>query len=299
MPAIPASLEQHTGDVEVLITGFGPFMGYTRNPAWLSTKNLHDTYMSTEQAPLPTEKNASPLLPLSPKSSPRIHIQAIQSSVAYSHVLSLIPRIHAMQPSNPEAREFLDPYGDLAEPSTNIGPQGNGSPFPKGYPVKLPEKGTFDLVVHVGVGAKGGIVVEKVGHKRGYQIPDVKKELAPIATDQSYTTRKEQRASPIRGFGEGYEEFQDEETNSVDVSALVEWLKTECRLSHVRESHDAGRYLCDYIFYCSLCEAKRKGAGTKVQFIHVPPTDEPQSTKECQDTIQSIIWWLVCRDGVQ
>lgn len=248
-------------------------MGYKKNPAWLSTMNLHNTYLSTDQAPFSSSSLSDPTSSrvIDPR-RPRIHIQAIQSSVVYTHILGMVPRIHGLEPSAPEASEYLDQEGTLPDSTTNIGPQGNGSPYPQGYPIQIPRKGTFDLVVHVGVGSKGAIAVEKVAHKRGYQIPDVKKELAPLATDQSKTIRRENQpsqaeereraryqsdngtasfpskpADPIRGFGRGYEEFQDEEINSNDLTSLIKWLEEECHLQNVRESHDAGRYLCDYI----------------------------------------------------
>lgn len=255
-------------------------MGYAENPAWLSTKDLHDTYMSLA--------SPSPPSPLQDSSTvtreKRIHIQVIQSSVVYSHVLSLVPLIHGVAPSAPEAQAYLDPAGDQPDSHSQTGPQGNGSSFPTGYPVRIPIKGHFDLVVHVGVGSRGAIAVEQLGHKRGYQIPDVKGELAPVATDQTETTRREKRPSEaeerertrykmgpslespwsspdvVRGFGRGYEEFEDEEVNSNDIASLVHWLKEECEVPPVRQSHDAGRYLCDYIVSVALLAARKRMA---------------------------------------
>lgn len=205
------------------------------------------------------------------KDGPSIHIQVIQSSVAYNHVLSLIPLIHGINPSAPEAKIYLDPNGPQPDTETKIGPQGNGSPFPEGYPISLPAKGKFDLVLHIGVGSRGNIEIEKLAHKRGYQIPDVVGQKAPIATNQSATTsrtseksesqkreearslsKKEEQSSSaseeaVRGFGKGYEAYQEEEVNSNNVTGLVEWLQQECQIKNVKQSHDAGRYLCDFI----------------------------------------------------
>lgn len=202
------------------------------------------------------------------KDGPRIHIQVIQSSVSYSHVLSLVPLIHGVNPSAPEAKVYVDPNGPQPNPKTKIGPQGNGSPFPEGYPINLPSKGKFDLVVHIGVGSRGNIEIEKLGHKIGYQIPDVLGEKAPLTTDKSTALsrtseksesqkREEIRSSSgkeetsskgsIRGFGKGYEAYQDDEINSNNVTGLVEWLQQECQLKNIKQSHDAGKYLCDFI----------------------------------------------------
>jgi pyroglutamyl-peptidase len=60
---------------------------------------------------------------------------------------------------------------------------------------------------------------------------------------------------------------------------------------------DAGHYLCDYIYYCSLAEAKRAnrnevGKNTKVLFIHCPPVNQPHSTQEVSDAIMKTITYL-------
>lgn len=65
---------------------------------------------------------------------------------------------------------------------------------------------------------------------------------------------------------------------------------------------DAGHYLCDYIYYCSLAEAKRAnrndiGKNTKVLFLHCPPVGQPHTTQEVTDAIMKIVTW-VC-NGLQ
>ena len=61
---------------------------------------------------------------------------------------------------------------------------------------------------------------------------------------------------------------------------------------------DAGHYLCDFIYYCSLAEAKRtskpyeKRRNTQVLFLHCPPVDQPLSTEEVIDAIKRIIVWV-------
>jgi pyroglutamyl-peptidase len=71
---------------------------------------------------------------------------------------------------------------------------------------------------------------------------------------------------------------------------------------------DAGYYLCDFIYYCSLAEAQRAVApssqspnhvetpdrpqATKVLFLHVPPVDKPLSTEEMRDAIKRIVVWV-------
>jgi hypothetical protein len=64
---------------------------------------------------------------------------------------------------------------------------------------------------------------------------------------------------------------------------------------------DAGHYLCDYIYYCSLADARRLAKPydnrktTQVLFLHCPPVNQPLSTEEVTDAIKRIIVW-VCRE---
>lgn len=71
-------------------------------------------------------------------------------------------------------------------------------------------------------------------------------------------------------------------------------------LQHVYSSMDAGHYVCDYTYYCSLAEAKRsttkhdKTKYTKVLFMHCPPAYQPLSTQEVTEAVKKVILW-VCR----
>lgn len=296
MPAITSNQE----DIEVLITGFGRFGKVEENPSWLCADGLHGLELETND-------------------KKKVYIQTIQTSVAYSHLLDLIPRIHGSKPSSPEAKIFYDTESVRFDPKTGLGPQGNGSPFPEGYrDIIIPKKGFFDHVIHIGVGYPDLVQIETGGHKRGYQMLDVKKEKAPIATDQTSTYRREPKltpaeererenmqsettnghsSDPIRGFGKGYEQFPDEMFTQNDVPALIEWLQKEKHHKYVQQSKDAGRFLCDYISYASFCEAERAGKGTKVQFIHVPPLDTPYSLQELQSIIKDAVCWITSQKG--
>ena len=61
---------------------------------------------------------------------------------------------------------------------------------------------------------------------------------------------------------------------------------------------DAGHYLCDFIYYCSLAEAKRtakpyeKRRNTQVLFLHCPPVNLPLTSEEVTDAIKRIIIWI-------
>jgi hypothetical protein len=61
---------------------------------------------------------------------------------------------------------------------------------------------------------------------------------------------------------------------------------------------DAGHYICDFIYYCSLAEVRRstkpyeKRRHTQVLFLHCPPVGKPLSSEEVTDAIKRIVVWV-------
>ena len=85
----------------------------------------------------------------------QIHITACEVPVSYESVLAMVPPFHARPPVLPESHNPTYP---------NIPP---------------PEQG-FDLCLHVGVAGRGPLRVERLGHKKGYNMKDCGGKLAPI-----------------------------------------------------------------------------------------------------------------------
>ncbi|THG94447.1 hypothetical protein EW145_g8137, partial [Phellinidium pouzarii] len=257
MPQIPFIISD--GDprdpLRVLITGFGPFASYTVNPSWLAVKKLNNVVLETEGA-VPVTVNQPEVLSdaASKKSQRPIHITTIEIPVTYSAVLSTVPGLHARPPTLPTST-------DLALTDDSAAP--------------LPPADGYDLVLHVGAGARGDLHVEKLGHKLGYNMPDVDGKLAPVVAqcrdvDDSGEEDPAERFDHerivdvgkgegeehvMRGFAEGYEAYNEELTTGIDVDELVKSLK-ESGVEHVQSSTNAGRYLCDFIYYGSLAEAQ-------------------------------------------
>jgi pyroglutamyl-peptidase len=156
-----------------------PFGDFKENPSWLAVKALHDTIIST----------AGPTRGKPPKGAKpdSIHLTAINIPTVYSAVLDTLPGLHAQPPVVPE----------LYTPPTSREP---------------PEAG-YDLIVHVGVGRKGGLVVERLAHKTGYQLSDHEEQSPPIIIGKG----------DLRGFGSPQygDEFADELLTPIDVDVLV------------------------------------------------------------------------------
>ncbi|KAF4567678.1 hypothetical protein EYR40_006681 [Pleurotus pulmonarius] len=267
MPAVPThSTTEGPNEFRVLVTGFGPFAHFDENPSWLAVKPLHKTTLATDPTSNPIIVNQQVAVSGSAPRMPRpIHISALQIPVTYEAVLNTVPGLHSRPPILPED---VDP--DFPAP---------------------PEEG-YDLMFHIGVAGRGPLRMERIGHKLGYQMKDVSGKLASVIISSG-----ENIARQTRGFGAAYETFPDEITTEVDVTRLVQDLKRS-GIEQIYTSMDAGHYLCDFIYYCSLAEAKRtakpyeKRRNTQVLFLHCPPVNQPLTTEEVTEAIKRIIVWI-------
>ncbi|KAF9227431.1 peptidase C15, pyroglutamyl peptidase I-like protein [Gyrodon lividus] len=304
MPVVNgAHVESSVSDVRpyhVLVTGFGPFSRYAVNPSWLAVKPLHNTVlhvdvpadgMTRDHRTVPTELNTDTTLIFTPRN---IHITTLKVPVTYEDVLSVVPGLYTRPPVLPSTEDSCSAL----------------SPPPDGY----------DLILHVGVAGRGPLRMERVGHKFGYNMKDAKGCHAPIvrvtreeasrgSSEPSEAERMERARlgyviegpidgsePPKRGFGKGYESFPEEIYTDVDVEKLVHHLKGS-GVEQIYSSLDAGHYLCDFIYYCSLAESRRSTPKTdkpttKVLFLHCPPVDQPLGTEEVTEAIKKSIIWL-------
>lgn len=171
--------------------------------------------------------NGTYLLSPGTNGHPPIHFTTFEIPVVYASVLSEVPLLHLRPPKLPDS---------VADPGL--------PPPPEGY----------DLIIHVGLGARGGLSLEKRGRKEGYLIPDYEGKLAPVigpyeksdkyasgsqvplsdavrheierATGGSSGSEPDDPESAVRrGFGKGYEESPDEIWNPLDCDQIVSHLK--------------------------------------------------------------------------
>ncbi|KAF8744004.1 WD40 repeat-like protein, partial [Rhizoctonia solani] len=119
----------------------------------------------------------------------------------------------------------------------------------------------YDAMVHFGLGLPDRFRIERIGHKLGYPAPDAQGEFSDIVISNE--------SQEIRGFGAGFEQFEEELQTSIDVDAVVERLKSN-GFEQTESSNDAGRFVCEFSYFCSLACAQREGTGIKVLFVHVP-----------------------------
>ncbi|PFH44975.1 hypothetical protein AMATHDRAFT_72087 [Amanita thiersii Skay4041] len=283
----------------ILLTGFGPFYHYKENPSWLAVKSLHNAIITPDSLLNPITVDGKVIaLDDGMGGSRPIHITALEVPMTYEAVLDTVPGFHARPP-------LLPP--DLKQTF-----------FP------TPASG-YDFIFHVGVAGRGPLRMERLGHKLGYHMKDASGKLASIvqsspkdnsgADDRLVAENIERErlgmeivenpggettTRPTRGFGTGYDSFPDEIMTDIDVLRLVQDLKRS-GTEQIYTSMDAGHYLADYMYYCSLAESKRnvkpyeKRRSTQVLFMHCPPVGQPLTTEDVTEAIKRIIVW-VCNE---
>ncbi|KAG8716207.1 hypothetical protein FRC11_007381 [Ceratobasidium sp. 423] len=140
----------------------------------------------------------------------------------------------------------------------------------------------YDAILHFGVGYPGGFAIERIAHKSGYDREDAEGQKCNFTAAQG---------GEQRGFGSGFEQFGEELRTDVDVDGLVEHLKSK-GFQHTAPSNDAGRYLCDFIYFCSLACAQKERDGVKVLFTHVPQLGQPYDIPDMTKAIEGIIEYV-------
>ncbi|KAL9986079.1 hypothetical protein ACROYT_G000153 [Oculina patagonica] len=123
------------------------------------------------------------------------------------------------------------------------------------------------LCVHVGVhGLADSVQLEMCGHNHGYNRPDE-------------SGKKCGEGCCVHGGGECL-------YTSLDLDRVCSEVMTAKSPCLVGPSDDAGRFLCDYIYYKSLHFGQGKGT---VAFVHVPREDSPYSIEDLVVTLRLII----------
>lgn len=121
------------------------------------------------------------------------------------------------------------------------------------------------IVVHVGVsGYADEITIETCAHNSGYNRLDV---TGCTARSLCYKDGGTECLS-----------------TGLNVQRICEDVNESGCLAMATLSSNAGRYLCEYIYYASLCEDR-----SRVIFVHVPPLDSPYTAKELGHALQVII----------
>ena len=136
----------------------------------------------------------------------------------------------------------------------------------------------IDYMIHIGMATSRKFYsVERRGHRDGYEMRDVDGEL-------------------LSDTEEGKQEWDGlPKELHTDVNVDDVWQRWRAAIpdADIRISEDAGRYLCDYIYYSSLAQLFRKDEERRVVFLHVPVESNDAAVKAGVEITLELIRALV------
>ncbi|KAI1956839.1 hypothetical protein LOZ58_006060 [Ophidiomyces ophidiicola] len=249
-------------DIHVLVTGFGPFKTNPLNPSFLIASCLPST-ITTSSSLSPVPRNI------------RIHVHPTPIRVSYSAVRIAVPSILES--------------------------------FKRAHHGKLP-----DLIVHIGMAStRHYYSAEAAAHRDGYQVTDVDGQVGyedgelvwkreglpkvlqpgPAATEISCIASP---STPAAATGLSDSKFPISVHPFRPDSKLLEtWRSFAPPEADVRISEDAGRYLCEFIYYASLAYLYKEGIVRNAIFFHVPGWTDDASVESGRDILIGLIKALV------
>ncbi|KAK7421914.1 hypothetical protein QQX98_001908 [Neonectria punicea] len=143
--------------------------------------------------------------------------------------------------------------------------------------------GKVDIVIHIGMaGPRPFYCIERRGHRDGYMHPDV---------DGEKVDEDEERKPGTNWVWRGLPEEIETDLDPEDV--LTRWQRHSSKDMDLRISEDAGRYLCDFIYYSSLAELWKQDRPRKVVFFHVPADASHTSIAQGRELAVNLIRSIV------
>ncbi|PYH90395.1 peptidase C15, pyroglutamyl peptidase I-like protein [Aspergillus ellipticus CBS 707.79] len=258
-PADPPLSASDPEEISVLLTGFGPFKSNLVNASYLIASSLPPSFTFT-----PTTSDGADAAPRKVS----IHVHPAPIPVAYSSVQAMLPVI----------------IGD----------------FVKAHGGRRP-----DLIIHMGIAAmRNYYSVETKAHRDAYLMSDIKGK--PGYEDGERLWR-ELDLPPVLQPGPSEDSaivpgaLSSKKAHLTprvpDADFLIAWEKFCPRQTDVRISTDAGRYLCEFIFYASLALAYQEGQDRSIVFFHVPASCLDDDIEAGKDVAIALIKALATRWG--
>ncbi|KAL4973854.1 hypothetical protein BDW66DRAFT_141274 [Aspergillus desertorum] len=220
-------------EISVLVTGFGPFKSNVVNASYLIATALPPSIsLSTD-----TFEGTPAVRRIA------IHVHPSPISVAYSAVRTTIPSM---------MDEYVKTHGR--------------------HP---------DIVIHMGIAAtRNYYSIESKAHRDAYNMPD---NLGRAGYEDGEKLWKDKTLPHVLTPGRSDPatepvvklDLTSSRTNILnphppDNEFLKTWQAFSPAGADIRISEDAGRYLCEFIFYTSLSLALQEGRNRSVAFFHVP-----------------------------
>jgi pyroglutamyl-peptidase len=152
-------------------------------------------------------------------------------------------------------------------------------------------------------GTTGEYEVERQGHRDGYHFH---RKTGEERRDVDGKTLRECEREMGLKEGEYWRECPKVLRTTLDVDDVLKRMRQlgpngKSRLPEgatVKDSDDAGNYLCDFIYYSSLSHFWRKGDGKRpVVFLHVPPESDEEVLSRGREVTKGLIRAIVASGG--
>ncbi|PVU94858.1 hypothetical protein BB560_005907 [Smittium megazygosporum] len=160
---------------------------------------------------------------------------------------------------------------------------------------------SFDLVVHVGEGKPDFIYIETIAHRTGFtrfgnngptDIPP-NNEIGDYSMLNETLQTRADVLSIARELDSLYGncEISTTQTSSPPSPSISSSTRTNSTCSSIKVSTNAGRYLCEFVYYISLAEAELSGRSVSqpTLFVHLPPESQSFSDDEIVDVLLHIV----------
>ncbi|KAI1386984.1 peptidase [Hypoxylon trugodes] len=147
----------------------------------------------------------------------------------------------------------------------------------------------LDYVIHIGMaGPQHVYAIERRGHRDGYDKKDVDGEL--LGDEQR---RKREGDKWI------WNDVPAELLTDLDIDSIHQkWVEYSPDNLRLKVSEDAGRYLCDFIYFSSLAHLYKQERPRKVIFFHVPLHSDQDSLVRGKELAIQLIR-SVCEVGLE
>ncbi|KXX81873.1 Pyroglutamyl-peptidase 1 [Madurella mycetomatis] len=259
--------------INVLITGFAPFKkDYPVNPSWEIARSLPEWLPPVRAKTGPSSGSpTSPASPAHPFPPVRLIVHPDPIWVNYQFVRSLVPKLwhhrrhhrhHHDQDQDRDPSRDQQPLADSPDNASNA---------------DCPQ---IDLAIHIGMaGPRLYYSIERRGHRDGYDMKDVDGEL--LRDD-------ERRAREGKDWV--WEGMPEELVTDFDLEdVLARWKGNSPKHMDLRISEDAGRYLCDFIYFSSLAHLHKAGERRNVLFLHVPSDASEHSVQVGREVLLQLV----------
>ncbi|KAI5289734.1 hypothetical protein KEM54_003326 [Ascosphaera aggregata] len=158
---------------------------------------------------------------------------------------------------------------------------------------------TPDIVIHIGMArSRNYYCLETCARREGYELVDVEGRRAAECEERFRSEGYPDTLRPGDAPCNSCTNMDPKSDGTLIPSQPNEhllnvWQRSVPNFEDLRLSKDAGKYLCEFIYYNSLAHAWKEGRNLSVVFVHVPGWDTSKDIERGRDVIIGLIKSLI------